>query len=202
MKKCYLVGAGDMHQGFTPAPDSFVIAADGGYKHLLNFGITPNLFVGDGDSLGSFPDSVECIRHKVQKDETDMHLAYLEGRRRGYQSFELYGGTGGRIDHTLANFSLLLYAKKLGDNIEIFADTWRAVMILNESITLPCHEGKNLSVFAYGDTAEGVSVKGALYEAENITLKNDFALGVSNSFLSSDVTISVSSGALLIIYEV
>jgi len=202
MKKCYLVGAGVMSEGFSPDKDDFVIAADGGYAHLCRLGIRTDLFVGDGDSLGRFPDGVECVRHEVKKDYTDMHLSYLEGKKRGYTTFEIYGGTGGRIDHTLANISLLLYAKEKGDNVTLCFDGWRAFIIMNESVALSGARGNHLSLFAYGGDAVGVSIRGAEYEADNITLKPDFALGVSNSFTDGQVNVSVSRGALLIVYGV
>ena len=60
---------------------------------------------------------------------------------------------------------------------------------------------RSLSVFAFGSAAEGVSIKGAKYEACQVTLTPDFPLGVSNSFIGNEVTVSVARGALLIMKE-
>ncbi|MBR2432244.1 MAG: thiamine diphosphokinase, partial [Clostridia bacterium] len=79
MKTCYIVGAGEFYGEFTPDSDDLVIAADGGYDSLLNRGIRPDVLIGDLDSIKEMPNGIELIRHPVKKDETDMHLAYLEG---------------------------------------------------------------------------------------------------------------------------
>ena len=121
MKTCYIVGAGDFTRDFSPDRDDLVICADGGYDALLSRGTRCDLLVGDLDSVKSVPLGVEIIRHKVEKDETDMHLCYLEGRKRGYKNFVILGGTGGRDDHTFANYSLLYYIRKDGGRAELFS---------------------------------------------------------------------------------
>ena len=75
---CYIVGAGAFWGDFTPSEDDLVIAADGGLDTLRSIDIRVDLAVGDFDSARSVPDGIETVRFKVEKDETDMHLAYLE----------------------------------------------------------------------------------------------------------------------------
>ena len=227
MGACYIVGAGDFHGSFTPEDGDLVIAADGGYLELKKRGIRCDILLGDMDSLselGESPESLglvksastsfgtcerakssehtpEILKFKVEKDETDTHLAYVEGARRGYKTFYIYGGTGGREDHTFANYSLLLYGKNRGNSITLVGKSREFFVIKNESISLIRERGKDLSVFAFGGAAHGVTVKGAKYEAENVTLTSDFPLGVSNSFLDGEVTVSVADGALLLMVE-
>ena len=138
----------------------------------------------------------------VEKDETDTHLAYLEGAKRGYTAFRVYGGVGGREDHTFANYSLLLYAKNRGHSMTLVGDGYESFVIKNESVTLSGRPGATLSVFAFGGSASGVNILGAKYEARNVTLSPEFPLGVSNSFLSGEVKLSVKDGALLVMREV
>lgn len=200
MKKCYIVGAGDFNNSFTPRDDDFVIAADGGYDSLKKHNIRCDLLIGDLDSLDCVPEKIEIQRHPVEKNETDMHLCYLEGKRRGYTDFVLLGGSGGRSDHTFANYALLSYIKSDGNKAVLSDGAVQTQIIKNEEIVLSSAEGNHLSVFAYGGNAYGVSITGAKYEASNITLKTDFPLGVSNSFLSRPAIISVENGELLIIW--
>lgn len=201
MGVCYIVGAGDFKKGFTPRKNDFVIAADGGYDGLIAKGIRPDLLIGDLDSIKEIPTGIETVRYPVKKDETDMLLSYAEGVKRGYTEFLIYGGTGGREDHTFANYSLLLYITERGHKATLLSDTGAVYMIKNSEITLTGEEEKHLSAFPFGREARGVSIKGAEYECEGITLTPEFPLAVSNRFIGRDVNISVKDGALLIMKE-
>lgn len=202
MGVCYLVGAGDFYGQITKDEDDVIIAADGGYDSLTKRGYTPNVLIGDFDSITSeIPADIRTVKHPKEKDETDMFLAYLEGVKLGYREFVMLGATGGRLDHTYANLSLLLYAKERGDNVTLIDDKNIIFCIKNESVTLTGQAGATLSVFAFGNEAKGVTIKGTKYEAENTSLSPSFPLGVSNEFTNTPAHISVDDGALLIIAE-
>ena len=201
MSICYIVGAGEFYGAITPDEGDLVIAADGGVDTLNRLGIRCDLLLGDMDSRVGSTNS-ETLTYPVKKDETDTHLAYLEGVRRGYTSFRVYGGVGGREDHTFANYSLLLYAKNRHHTMTLVGDGYESFVIKNESVTLSGRGGATLSVFAFGGEAVDVSIIGAMYEARGVTLSPEFPLGVSNSFLDGDVTLTVGDGALLVMREV
>ena len=202
MKKCYIVGAGELFGSFSPSDGDLVIAADGGYDNLISLGITPSIIIGDLDSVrAQLPQNVELIRHKVEKDETDAHLAYLEGAKRGYTEFELYGGAGGREDHTFANYSLLLYAKNEGNNIKLVSENMDVCVIKDEKREFSGREGATFSAFAIGGAARGVTIDGLYYSAWDATLLPEFPLAVSNHFIGTVATVEVRQGALLIMTE-
>ena len=202
MGVCYIVGAGDFASPFTPKEDDLVIAADGGYDHLIKFGIRCDILLGDLDSIREVPKKIETVTFPVRKDETDSFLAYREGVRRGYKTFYIHGGTGGREDHTFANYSLLLYAKEEKNEAFLISEKSRVSVIKNEKTTIFGTEGKHLSLFPFGADAEGVSISGAEYECKKINLKVNFPLAVSNIFKSSPVNIEVENGALLVMEEI
>ena len=202
MGVCYIVGAGDFASPFTPKEDDLVIAADGGYDHLIKFGIRCDILLGDLDSIREVPKKIETVTFPVRKDETDSFLAYREGVRRGYKTFYIYGGTGGREDHTFANYSLLLYAKEEKNEAFLMSEKSRVSVIKNEKTTIFGTEGKHLSLFPFGADAEGVSISGAEYECKKINLKVNFPLAVSNIFKNSPVNIEVENGALLVMEEI
>lgn len=201
MSICYIVGAGSFYGDLSPKAGDLVIAADGGHDTLLRLGIAPDLILGDMDSVIAPADGVERVVYPVRKDETDSFLAYREGVRRGYTEFMLYGCTGGRDDHTLANYALLVYARAVGHRATLVGERCHAIALINESVTVEGEERAHLSVFAYGGEASGVSIKGAEYEADGISLSPVYPLGVSNRFLSSPITVSVSDGTLLLLWE-
>ncbi len=201
MAVCYIVGAGEPHGSFTPEKDDLVIAADGGYLTLRALGIEPDILIGDFDSIDSVPEGVEILRHPVEKDETDTELAYLEGVRRGYKCFEIYGGTGGRPDHTYANYCLLLKAREHGHRARLIGESFSASVILNETTRVSGNAGKTLSVFAFGRDSRGVDIRGLKYGMHDGIIRSSSSIGVSNSFVSDEGEISVKDGALLIITE-
>ena len=199
---CYIVGAGAFWGDFTPSEEDLVIAADGGLDTLRSIDIRVDLAVGDFDSARCVPDGIEAVRFKVEKDETDMHLAYLEGKRRGYTEFRIYGGVGGRVDHTFANYCLLSYISDQGDSAILYDREYIAYTIKNKSTRVVGDSGKGVSVFAFGGEARGVSIKGLYYEADNVTLSPSFPLGASNHKTDALAEISVKNGTLLIFEEI
>ena len=117
MKKgiCYVVGAGENYGlDFEPEKEDFVIAADAGLRYLEEIGIAADLIVGDFDTLQYIPQRENVLELPAEKDDTDMAIAIKEGIRAGYSVFHIYCGTGGRIDHTIANLQMLAYLSERG----------------------------------------------------------------------------------------
>ena len=108
---CYIIGAGECSRLLLQLKDEdFVIAVDGGYEYVKENRI--DLVVGDFDSLGYVPKHSKVISLPPEKDDTDMLVAIKEGLKAGYRTFRIYGGCGGRIDHTIANVQHLAYLVK------------------------------------------------------------------------------------------
>lgn len=130
MPTCYIVGAGDFTpRGFAPVPGDLVLAADGGYRALYSLGYTPDLLLGDFDSLGDLPlpPGLPVLRFPARKDDTDTGLALRHGLDRGFRDFALYGCAGGRVDHLLANLQSMARVSRLGATIRLAApeyDAW------------------------------------------------------------------------------
>ena len=198
---CYIVGAGEFYGSFEKRDGDLIIAADGGYDTLKSLGITPDLLLGDMDSIVDEKSEVDSIRFPVRKDETDSFLAYREGVKRGYKKFMLYGCVGGRDDHTFANYSLLIYGKEHGHSIKLVGKGCDAFAIKNEKISLYGVPEKHVSAFAFGAESKGVSIHGLEYSAKDITLSPSFPLAVSNRFTEEEAFIEVKSGTLIIMIE-
>ncbi|MBO5032023.1 MAG: thiamine diphosphokinase [Lachnospiraceae bacterium] len=208
MKKCVIVGAGEcsiqkLKEQLVLDSEDLCIAADGGMDYLLKAGVRPDMVLGDMDSvreaeiLGQFP----VKKLPVEKDDTDMLAAVKEGLASGYESFELYGALGGRLDHTIANIQCLLYLMNRGARGTIIGDMERLLLIRNEKILFRAgdyEKGRRLSVFAFGGDAYGVSETGLKYVLDDVTLKQEFPIGISNEFAGTDAVIEVKNGMLLL----
>ncbi len=198
---CFIFGAGSFY-GLpgTIRPDDLVIAADGGWRVCQALGITPDLLLGDFDSLGEVPEFGHILRLPVEKDDTDMLRAVKEGLERGETAFHLLGGMGGRrSDHTVANMQTLAYLALHGARGWLYGDGERYTAICGpDTLELKARESGILSVFCLGADAAGVAIRGAQYELDGAALTAFFPLGVSNHFVGRAVRISVDSGCLLI----
>lgn len=202
MEKCFIFGAGE-YFGSLPEipPDCFVIAADGGYSRLAAAGIEPGLIVGDFDSLGYVPASGNVLKFRSEKDKTDTELAIDEGLKRGCREFYIYGGTGGRLDHTLANIQCLARLSKLGLRGFLFGGGFAVTALTDGSIDFDKNHSGYISVFAHGGSACGVDESGFKYRLTNATLSSDAPIGVSNEFTGTNGKVSVKRGTLIVVYQ-
>lgn len=200
MKTCYIFSAVEMKNNF-PKPDNgdLIIAADAGYLNVQKAGIRPDVIIGDFDSSEKPKTDTPIETFPVLKDDTDTMLAIKYGFENGYSRFAIYGGIGGeRTDHTIANIQSLAYIADRGGRGFLVGEDETFTLIKNSSVTLQSEKGKTLSVFAYGGIAEGISIKGAVYETDDLTLSPFFPLGVSNKFKEKSATVGVKNGCLLI----
>ena len=199
---CHIFGAGTFY-GLPdmPKPDDLIIAADGGYAHAVSCGLSPDLVIGDFDSLQEQPPKSAIIL-PVEKDQTDMAAAIDLGIERGYSVFHIYGGTGGRIDHTLANIQCLAALAQQGIRARLFDQDSLITAICNESIHFGAGATGTISAFSHGEMASGVYEIGLKYPLSDATLTNTFPLGVSNAFTGAPAEIRVEDGTLVIVHPI
>lgn len=197
---CIVVGAGDFTaRELSKGASDLLLAADGGYQPLRDLGLEPDLIVGDLDSLKEVPASDRILSFPPEKDDTDMALAAHLGLERGYRRFRLYGGSGDRPDHFMANLQLLASLSHTGAQACLVCPEFTVYALTDGTLTLPSPgPGVLLSVFCQGDRAEGVLLRGVKYPLKDAVLQGDIPLGVSNEFSGGDAQISVRRGTLLI----
>ena len=208
MGKCMIIGAGVcdtqlLERRLVVKEDDLCIAADGGLEYLNQIGRTPDLVLGDMDSLQmqTLSDSLQVKKLPVEKDDTDMLAAIKEGLAAGYEQFELYGALGGRLDHTLANIQCLLYLLNRGARGTIVGDEVTLMLIRYTNICFWAdfsERGRRISVFAFGGDAYGVSERGLKYLLDAVTVKQEFPIGVSNEFIGEAAEVEVQHGMLLL----
>lgn len=199
-KICVIVGA--MEPGVLVLPaGALVIAADAGLGHLERRGVRPDLIVGDFDSLGRAPEGGHVIRHPVEKDDTDMLLAVKTGLARGCGKFLLYGGLGGRLDHTYANLQTLEFLAEHGGQGWLLGDGLAATAIRNGRLDFAPGRQGAISVFCPGGQASGVDLTGLYYPLRDAVLTGGFPLGVSNRFTGTAASVSVRDGTLLVMWD-
>ncbi len=202
MKACHIFGAANgFPESFKIEKSDLVIVADAGLKAAERLNITPDIILGDFDSLGFEPLGNKVEIFPVKKDDTDTLLAVKRGFAEGCDSFFLYGCSGGRIDHFLANLQTLSFITSRGGKAILYGEGFCAATLTNKKLCLKARAEGKISVFSLTTVCNGVSIKGLLYETEDAVISYDFPLGVSNEFVGKSAEISVKEGTLLVICE-
>jgi thiamine pyrophosphokinase len=198
---CYVVGAGeDCGLDFTPCPGDYVIAADGGLLCLERAGINADLVIGDFDTLGRRPDHHNVITLQREKDDTDTFAAVRQGIGLGYGRFCIYGGTGGRMEHTLANLQMLAYLSARGMRGVLVGREQCFTAVTDGTLWFPPRAGGFLSVFSLSDRSAGVYLRGLKFPLTDAVVTNIFPIGVSNEFTGAESEVTVAHGTLLVVF--
>lgn len=201
MGKCLIFCAGGFDSPVESiAPGDCVIAADGGLRHTQALGLTPDVILGDFDSLGFTPQGANVF--PVEKDDTDAMLAVRLGLEMGYRKFILYGGMDGRrLDHTIANFQTLQFLTDHGASGYLVGLAYIATVINGETLVFPESAEGTVSLFCLGPDATGITLVGLQYPLTDGTLTSGFPLGVSNHFLGQKARITVKNGSVLALWD-
>lgn len=202
MRRCVIIGGAPIRDYSRSraylSPGDFCVYCDGGLAHQAGLGRTPDLIVGDFDSHAPPPPGPETIVLPTEKDETDTAFALRECLRRGYRDFLLLGAAGGRLDHTLANVSLLSRLQQAGCR-GLLVDDYGEMELLDARGAEISDRFAFYSLIALSGTARGVTQTGCRYpqrEAE-ILFSRQYATG--NQVLPGQTArVSVREGTVLL----
>ena len=196
MPRCIIIlplYAGEAPEQVHKASGDLLLCADGGYERALAYGLVPDGVIGDFDSMPrERVDGCPVITLPTHKDDTDTARCMEEGRRRGYRSFVLAGGVGGRLDHTLSNMQLLYDAALRGEEAILIGGCNQMRILLPGSYTLPRITGWKLSLLAYTPQVKGVCLQGVEYPLSSAVLNNRFPLGVSNEWTAAQSIVTMT----------
>lgn len=177
-----------------------IIAADGGARFAREAGLTPRLWIGDFDS--SPPPAVSEGTVRVlpsRKDDTDVMAAVRWALDRGYRDFLFLCCSGGRLDHTLGNLSVLRYLLSHGAT-GVLQDEDQQVRLLSPGrYTFPPVKGAVFSLLPFGGDVLHVTLTDVGYPLRDGAFLCDFPLGISNTFTDLPAGIEFTDGYLLFI---
>jgi thiamine pyrophosphokinase len=189
--------------GAARLPDAaFTVAADSGVEHALALGRDVDLVVGDFDSAdpaaidAAVAGGAEVRRYPAEKDQSDLELALHAARASGATQVIVVGGSGGRLDHFLAN--VLLLASPSFADIDIAArldDT--LITVIHRAARLSGAPGDVCSLLAAGGSARGVRTTGLRYALDGGDLLPGSTRGLSNELAAPVATVSIEHGTLL-----
>ena len=180
-------------------PDDFILCADGGARHALALGLTPNLIIGDMDSLPSTlnlqPETF--IRFPTDKNETDLELAINHALTLNPDQILILAALGGRMDQTLANIALLSNLQLATCNI-ILTDGVEEIFFCRDHAQVIGRSGDIVSLIPWQGEVTGVFTENLKWHLDHETLYPDKTRGISNEMTADIATVSIKSGLLLI----
>jgi thiamine pyrophosphokinase len=185
----------------------WIIGANGGAARALDWGLLPDLVIGDMDSLPEEARAVlaaegcRFIEHPRAKDETDLELALVHAVQEGAREIVVLGALGGRLDHALANILLLALPSLAGVPVRIAEGDQQALLVRGgEAVELEGAAGDLVSLVPLGGDARDVTTRGLAWALTGDTLRFGSSRGVSNEMTLSKAGIQVGEGQLLIVH--
>ena len=95
-------------------------------------------------------------------------LAAKEAVCRGYSDITILCALGGRADHLFANIQTLAFIRSEGAWGRILSAYEEITLLTPGDYTFKKREGFSLSVFAYSDLVEGLTLRGVKYPTNDI----------------------------------
>ena len=188
-------------------------------RHALIFAAAPETEYGYIRAfLDAHPDALiacvscvgcgQCIVHCPtgalrEKDDTDAQGCLREVFRRGCAEATLVCATGGRIDHELANLSLLEEARAMGGRLTILDRQNR--IILHEGgcqkFIMP-PEYQYFSIVPLDAALTGVTIEHAKYPLRDATVTRAGMITISNEAAANQpFTVAIGSGRALVVFS-
>jgi thiamine pyrophosphokinase len=180
-----------------------VICADGAAQTLYKVRKTPDLILGDFDSI---PHHLLKVfnKSKLQKisnqDTTDGEKALLYCEEQGLKQVNVLGAFGGRLDHSLYNIELLKKLQTSGLSIVCYSEKEK-IYLADGIVQLTEKPGTRISLFPVFGPLSEVSSEGLKWELEGATLDFGRFSSISNQIIHSPASISIPDGFLLVIME-
>ena len=182
-----------------------VVAADSGLRHAAALGVSPDIIVGDFDSvteevLARYP-NLPRVAHPPEKGLLDLELALSHARERGATRYLIVGGLGDRFDQSLAAVFIAARWKREGHNVS-FQSGDRAVYLLagEDEVRLELAPKQRFSLLSLSETST-VSLGNAKYPLERYALPFGVGRGVSNEVERSPLRVETHRGLVALILE-
>lgn len=187
-------------------PGDTLIGADRGALFLVQHGFTPDLALGDFDSVT--PEQLELIRSNsrktlaydpIDKDYTDTELAFRHALDQSPYEIVMLGALGSRFDHSLANVHLLKLALEKGIKASITDEHNTITLVGTGTIELHQSDYSHISLLPLSEQVTGITLNGFAYPLHEATLQIGQSLGISNILADPVGTLTVRTGILLVI---
>lgn len=210
-KKAVIISGGTIDDAFVlqmlnEIQAELVIGVDRGLEFLYRNQVMPTHIVGDFDSVRAevveyyeTQTQVPIRKFRPEKDASDTEIGLGLAIELGAEKVWIFGGTGSRLDHVMANIQILKIAHDLGIKAYL-QDANNRICLAEKEITF-CKEesfGDYFSVFPFGGVVEDISIEGAKYPLSHYRLCPNSSMCVSNEMQDTQVKITFPKGMIVL----
>ena len=192
-------------QKFPKEPKTILIAVDSGANILYRNGVTPEIVIGDMDSID--PEVLAYYRQRttveifpVHKDQTDTELALDWCFENNIRKVLIINSLQGEFAHALGIVALLFKARNNGVDATIYNGR-EQVFLLPREWSYRGKVGKKISLVPLTPSVEGVETSGLQYPLHEEVLFWHSTRGLSNVFIDAEIKICYRNGELLGVME-
>jgi len=189
-------------------PGDRIICADGGTHHAHVMGLTPDVVVGDMDSLDPGlrteleATGVQFEVFPTRKDETDLELALQLAIAEGADDIEILAMLGGRLDQSLANLLLLARSEWASAWVRVTEGSQTAWPVRgDQETTIKGICGDLLSLVPLTSLVTGVTLEGVEWPLNDATLRFGSTLTLSNTLTAPTARLRVEDGLVLVVHQ-
>lgn len=180
------------------ASSEIIVCADGGANRARALHITPDIILGDLDSITSstkkYFTNIPILRIGDQHS-TDLEKAITFCLRLSVTTANIVGALGERIDHATGSLGCF---KKFRNEINLCCYDGHGILTLvDRQLSLRTTKGQKLSLIPL-ERCTGITTRHLKYDLKNGTLELGIREGISNEATASRVSIAVKKGTLLL----
>ncbi len=205
-KRIIIFGNGKLSENFLKyiEPTDFVIGVDRAAYWLIDHGVVPQVAIGDFDSTTKYElqiitKSVSTVKQfNSEKDWIDMELAIQYTIKQNPSEVVIFGGTGTRLDHSMASIHLLDMLLKAKIPHVLIDDTNSVRMVSRGRTILERGEHKYVSILPYTKSVT-LALVGFRYNVQKSTLFQGKTIGISNEILGLKAEITIFAGKTWVI---
>ena len=178
-----------------------VIGVDSGVEHLNKFAITPDLIIGDLDSIDknllteSAKKNIEIIKYPKNKDQTDFEIALDYAQKLEFESIDIIGGENGEIDHLLSIFMTISINKCSNKTTWFYGK--QKILFNPKSISINLNQIFSLIPLS---NIKNLNISGAKWNLQNKNIDFGSTSTLRNESVEKLIKISCDEGKYCIIY--
>ena len=119
--------------------------------------------------------------------------------KRGFNSFIIIGVIGNRLDHSLANISILFMLEE-HSKTAIIIDDYSEIELVGKNTKYIEDEFSYFSILNISGISKGITIKNAKYSLDNADINMNYQYGINNEVIPGEIaSVQIEKGYALLI---